>query len=211
MKIYISGDTDAEDYGERFMEAEETLTRKGDTVLNMAAMELLYPELGKEECMALNFGIIDVCDAVYMLKGWDESGQSMREFCYAFARDKLMKGDVVGHRRHTAVKKGESQEKRRTGTMGAGKIDVGDAASIFAPCAEYTGREVMELLRCLPVTEQQETASGAHGSFVPCRECMYVQHLFDGGMQCRNLKGLACEVKEDDGCSHGVFTEGSRL
>ena len=211
MKVYISGDTGAEDYVERFMEAEETLTRKGDTVLNMAAMELLYPELGKEECMALNFGIIDVCDAVYMLKGWDGSGQSMREFCYAFARDKLMKGDVVGHRRHTAVKKGESQEKRRTGTMGAGKIDVGDAASIFAPCAEYTGREVMELLRCLPVTEQQETASGAHGSFVPCRECMYVQHLFDGGMQCRNLRGLACEVGENDGCSHGVFTEGSRL
>lgn len=71
MKVYISGDTGAEDYVERFMEAEETLTRKGDTVLNMAAMELLYPELGKEECMALNFGIIDVCDAVYMLKGWD--------------------------------------------------------------------------------------------------------------------------------------------
>lgn len=179
MKVYISGDTGAEDYVERFMEAEETLTRKGDTVLNMAAMELLYPELGKEECMALNFGIIDVCDAVYMLKGWDESGQSMREFCYAFARDKLMKGDVVGHRRHTAVKKGESQEKRRTGT-----IDVGDAASIFAPCAEYTGREVMELLGGIIRREQQETALGAYGSFVPCRECVYVQHLFDGGM-CR--------------------------
>lgn len=179
MKVYISGDTGAEDYVERFMEAEETLTRKGDTVLNMAAMELLYPELGKEECMALNFGIIDVCDAVYMLKGWDESGQSMREFCYAFARDKLMKGDVVGHRRHTAVKKGESQEKRRTGT-----IDVGDAASIFAPCAEYTGREVMELLGGIIRREQQETALGAYGSFAPCRECVYVQHLFDGGM-CR--------------------------
>ena len=206
MKIYISGDTDAEDYGERFMEAEETLTRKGDTVLNMAAMELLYPELGKEECMALNFGIIDVCDVVYMLKGWDESGQSMREFCYAFARDKLMKGDVVGHRRHTAVKKGESQEKRRTGT-----IDVGDAASIFAPCAEYTGREVMELLGGIVRREQQETAPGAYGSFVPCQSCGYAQHLLGGGMQCRNLRGLACEVGENDGCSHGVSTEGSRL
>lgn len=191
MKVYISGDTGAEDYVECFMEAEETLTRKGDTVLNMAAMELLYPELGKEECMALNFGIIDVCDAVYMLKGWDESGQSMREFCYAFARDKLMKGDVVGHRRHTAVKKGESQEKRRTGT-----IDVGDAASIFAPCAEYTGREVMELLGGIIRREQQETAPGAYGSFVPCHSCVYAQHLFGGGMQCRNLRGLACEVGE---------------
>ncbi len=199
MKVYISGDTDAEDYGERFMEAEETLTGRDHTVVNMAAMEQLYPELSQEECMMLNFGIIDVCDAVYMLKGWDESGQSMREFCYAFARDKLIK-IAAGHK-----------EKGRTGTMGAGRIDIGDAASIFAPCAEYTGREVMELLRRLPVTEQRETASGAHGSFVPCRECMYVQHLFDGGMQCRNLRGLACEVGENDGCSHGVFPEGSRL
>lgn len=73
----------------------------------------------------------------------------------------------------------ESQEKRRTGT-----IDVGDAASIFAPCAEYTGREVMELLGGIIRREQQETALGAYGSFVPCRECVYVQHLFDGGM-CR--------------------------
>ena len=100
----------------------------------------------------------------------------------------------------------ESQEKRRTGT-----IDVGDAASIFAPCAEYTGREVMELLGGIIRREQQETAPGAYGSFVPCRECVYVQHLFDGGMQCRNLRGLACEVGENDGCSHSVFTEGSRL
>ena len=203
MKIYISGDTGAEDYVERFMEAEETLSRKGDTVLNMAAMELLYPELGQEECMALTFGIIDVCDAVYMLGGWDESGQSMREFCYAFARDKLIKGDVVGHRRHTAVKRGERQEKRRTGRMGAGKIDIGDAASIFAPSAKYTGREVMELLRRLLMAEQQETASGAYGSFVLCHSCVYAQHLLGGGMQCRNLQGLACEVGENDGCSHG--------
>ena len=206
MKIYISGDTDAEDYGERFMEAEETLTGRGHTVVNMAAMEQLYPELSQEECMMLNFGLIDICDVVYMLEGWDESGQSMREFCYAFARDKLMKGDVVGHRRHTAVKKGESQEKRRTGT-----IDVGDAASIFAPCAEYTGREVMELLGGIVRREQQETAPGAYGSFVPCHSCVYAQHLFGGGMQCRNLRGLACEVGENDGCSHGVFPEGSRL
>lgn len=206
MKIYISGDTGADDYVERFMEAEETLTGRGHTVVNMAAMEQLYPELSQEECMMLNFGLIDICDAVYMLKGWDESGQSMREFCYAFARDKLMKGDVVGHRRHTAVKKGESQEKRRTGT-----IDVGDAASIFAPCAEYTGREVMELLGGIIRREQQETAPGAYGSFVPCHSCVYAQHLFGGGMQCRNLRGLACEVGENDGCSHGVFPEGSRL
>ena len=41
MKVYISGDTGAEDYVECFMEAEETLTRKGDTVLNRAAKELL--------------------------------------------------------------------------------------------------------------------------------------------------------------------------
>lgn len=206
MKIYISGDTGADDYVERFMEAEETLTGRGHTVVNMAAMEQLYPELSQEECMMLNFGLIDICDVVYMLEGWDESGQSMREFCYAFARDKLMKGDVVGHRRHTAVKKGESQEKRRTGT-----IDVGDAASIFAPCAEYTGREVMELLGGIVRREQQETAPGAYGSFVPCHSCVYAQHLFGGGMQCRNLRGLACEVGENDGCSHGVSTEGSRL
>ena len=203
MKIYISGDTGAEDYVERFMEAEETLSRKGDTVLNMAAMEILYPELVQEECMALNFGLIDICDAVYMLGGWDESGQSMREFCYAFARDKLIKGDVVGHRRHTAVKRGERQEKRRAGRMGSGKIDIGDAASIFAPSAEYTGREVMELLRRLLMAEQQETAFGAYGSFVLCHSCAYAQHLLGGGMQCRNLQGLACEVGENDGCSHG--------
>ena len=99
MKIYIAGDTGAEDYVERFMEAEETLTGRGHTVVNMAAMEQL----------------------------------------------------------------------------------------------------------------QQETAPGAYGSFVPCHSCVYAQHLFGGGMQCRNLRGLACEVKEDDGCSHGVFPEGSRL
>lgn len=46
--------------------------------------------------MRLDLHLMDLCEAVYMLKGWQESKGANREYGYALAKDKIIifeKGD----------------------------------------------------------------------------------------------------------------------
>lgn len=75
MRIYISGKiTDTKDYIERFAAAEATLKKAGFEVINPAKTNATLPlSFSWEEYMAVCMKLIDFCDAVVMLHGWENS------------------------------------------------------------------------------------------------------------------------------------------
>ena len=92
MKVYISGAiTGTDDYMERFKAAEERLTREGMSVINPAHANSYMPEdTTYEEYMKVSFCLLEMCDAIYMLRGWEESRGANREYGYALAKDMII-------------------------------------------------------------------------------------------------------------------------
>lgn len=90
MKIYISGAiTGTDDYMERFAKAEKELTVKGCSVINPAKVNAQLPEdTSYDDYMKMSFCMLDMCDAIYMLDGWEESRGANREYGYAIAKGK---------------------------------------------------------------------------------------------------------------------------
>ena len=92
MRIYISGAiTGTDDYMERFAKAEKELTDKGWSVVNPAKVNAQLPEdTGYEEYMKMCFCMLDMCEAIYMLKTWNKSCGANRELGYAMAKDMII-------------------------------------------------------------------------------------------------------------------------
>ena len=92
MKIYISGAiSGTDDYMERFAKAEKELTEQGYSVVNPAKVNAQLPEdTIYEEYMKMSILMLDMCDSVYMLKGWEKSCGANREYGYAIAEDKTI-------------------------------------------------------------------------------------------------------------------------
>ena len=92
MKIYISGAiTCADDYMERFAKAEKELTEQGYSVVNPAKVNAQLPEdTTYEEYMKMCFCMLDMCNSIYMLKGWEKSCGANREYGYAMAKDMII-------------------------------------------------------------------------------------------------------------------------
>ena len=92
MKIYISGAiTGTDDYMERFAKAEIELTEQGYSVVNPAKVNAQLPEdTGYEEYMKMSFCMLDMCDNICMLKGWEKSCGSNRELGYAMAKNMII-------------------------------------------------------------------------------------------------------------------------
>lgn len=92
MRIYISGAiTDVKNYEENFKKAEEYWIGQGHDCFNPAALNAVLPKnMTYEEFMVIDLLLIDMCDAVYMLNGWEKSCGANREYSYALARDKTI-------------------------------------------------------------------------------------------------------------------------
>lgn len=92
MKIYLSGAiTGTTDYMERFKAAEEKLTQDGHTVFNPAAVNAMMPTgTTYEEYMRVSFTLLDMCDAIYMMDGWQGSKGANREYGYALGKDMII-------------------------------------------------------------------------------------------------------------------------
>lgn len=89
MKIYISGPiTGTTDYVERFQKAEEFLKEQSPDadVINPAKVSANLPESTEyEDYMKLSLCLLEMCNCIYMMEGWDDSKGALLEFQYAKA------------------------------------------------------------------------------------------------------------------------------
>lgn len=85
MKIYISGPiTGTTDYMERFARMQEALEGMGHTVINPAKVNAELPEgTTHEQYMTMCRPMIDMCEVVLMMEGWQQSKGCRMEFDYA--------------------------------------------------------------------------------------------------------------------------------
>ena len=88
-RVYISGAiTGTTDYIQRFAKAEEELTKQGFSVINPAKVNAQMPDdTTYAEYMQMSFTMLDMCDYIYMLKGWNTSRGANRELGYAMAKN----------------------------------------------------------------------------------------------------------------------------
>ena len=91
--IYLSGPiTGTDDYMKRFAEAEYKLTEKGYTVINPARVNGELPHgMTHTDYMYMSFAMIDLCEEIYMMKGWQKSKGAIQEWHYAEAMQKVIK------------------------------------------------------------------------------------------------------------------------
>ena len=91
MRVYISGAiTGVSNYKEIFAKAEEELKGEGYEVINPTSFDNTLPQLSYEEYMKLDLCLLEMCDAIYMLKGWKKSCGANREYGYAIAKDYIV-------------------------------------------------------------------------------------------------------------------------
>lgn len=95
MRIYISGPiTNTKDFKERFQKAVKFLISEypNATIINPSAMESIFitkQKISHEEYMELSFKLMNKCDCIYLLKGWQASTGCNQEYGYAMAKNMI--------------------------------------------------------------------------------------------------------------------------
>lgn len=85
MNIYISGPMRGMDnYYENFLRAERKLTKGGHRVASPAAID--FTGIPREQVLGIDLSLLNLCDTIYMLKGWEQSCGANREYGYALAK-----------------------------------------------------------------------------------------------------------------------------
>lgn len=80
-KIYISGGiTNNPDYKRQFTRKYKELEKKGYIVLTPL---FINAQLRWEEYMHIDYAMIDICDAIYMMDGWKDSQGARLEHIHA--------------------------------------------------------------------------------------------------------------------------------
>lgn len=73
MRIYLSGKiTNNIEYKLQFQKAENQLRLLGFDVLNPTRM-CIYDWFTYQDCIKLDLALLEMCDAIYMLDGWQDS------------------------------------------------------------------------------------------------------------------------------------------
>ena len=92
MKIYISGKiTGTTDFLERFAQAQQILEEKGHEVINPALINSNMPKSTTwEEYMSLCYPMVDMCDGICMLQGWENSSGARIERLHAIKSGKKL-------------------------------------------------------------------------------------------------------------------------
>lgn len=84
MLIYISGKISGkENFVEDFERAECWLKLNDYKPINPAKLNSALPQLSYEEFMQIDYKLIDLCDGIYMLDGWQKSKGACAELAYA--------------------------------------------------------------------------------------------------------------------------------
>ena len=84
--VYISGNTNGVNHNlDIFEAAEEKLKARGYSVVNPVHVlnDIPFDNIDHDSIVKINWLIINNCDIIYMLKGWEESSESRRELEYA--------------------------------------------------------------------------------------------------------------------------------
>ena len=96
MKIYISGSiTGTDDFMERFSIAQKKLERDGHDVVNPALVNSNLPKSTTySEYMDMSICMLKMCDAIYLLEGWESSRGANLEIIFAMLNDKKILYEV---------------------------------------------------------------------------------------------------------------------
>lgn len=95
MRIYISGPiTGVLDYKEKFARAEEKIKANHPDAEVINPTMIVLPESCKhEDYMKIDFMLLNLADAIYMLNGWELSKGACMEYGYAIAKDLIILED----------------------------------------------------------------------------------------------------------------------
>lgn len=91
MKVYISGPIEGKmDYLNNFRKVEETLLGLGYVVVNPASLNKAVKGRGisMEDYLELDLKLLEWCDSIVMLDGWEQSRGCNREYGYAVGTQK---------------------------------------------------------------------------------------------------------------------------
>lgn len=84
MLVYISGKiTNNENYKKDFLKAECWLKLNDYKVVNPSRLIDIFPSLEYAQLMAIDYKLIELCDAIFMLDGWQKSKGACAELSYA--------------------------------------------------------------------------------------------------------------------------------
>ena len=94
MKIYISGKiSNNPNFKEKFEKAEDYLNKEypNAEIINPALVNSFLPKsTTHEEYMRMSFLMLDMADAIFMMKNWKTSCGASQEYGYALAKDKII-------------------------------------------------------------------------------------------------------------------------